>query len=129
MFSKFLMFNALSQLILLNFRDKFNASSILKQQKVKPGGVAVNKFGDRFIYNLVTKSLSYHKPTYQILSESLYAMRDHMLQHNVKYLAMPRIGSGLDGLVWEKVRDLIVETFENDDVEIMVYKYVPLKAN
>lgn len=91
--------------------------------------MAVNKFGDRFIYNMVTKSLSYQKPTYQTLFESLYAMRDHMLKNNVKYLAIPKIGCGLDGLVWEKVRDLIVETFGEDDVEILVYKYVPLNAN
>ena len=41
----------------------------------------------------------------------------------VTKLAIPRIGCGLDGLVWNKVLDLIREIFVEDDVEITVYNY------
>lgn len=56
----------------------------------------------------------------------MYAARNHMLKNSVQYLAIPKIGCGLDGLVWEKVLDIITETFIYDPVEILVYKYVPL---
>lgn len=51
----------------------------LLSQKVKTGGVAVLKNGNRFIYYLVTKPHSLDKPTYANLSLSLGAMKDHMV--------------------------------------------------
>ncbi|KAM7352761.1 terminal ADP-ribose protein glycohydrolase 3 [Cochliomyia hominivorax] len=114
--------------IAVKFRNKFGRVHILQQQNVKPGGVAILTDNSRFIYNLVTKQSSWGKPTYQTLHSSLSAMRDHMLKHNVTRLAMPRIGCGLDGLAWPKVKELIEEVFINDLVTIVIYNYVPPKS-
>lgn len=97
----------------------------LQDQAVKPGGVAVIKDKERFIYNLITKEKYFNKPTYQTMQSSLEAMRDHMEKNNVQKLAIPRIGCGLDLLVWEKVKDQLEEVFKNVDVEINVYNFVP----
>lgn len=45
------------------------------------------------------------------------------VQNNVTQLAIPRIGCGLDGLKWEKVRDQLHEVFGDVGVEIDVYTF------
>ncbi|TMW43380.1 hypothetical protein DOY81_011540 [Sarcophaga bullata] len=111
--------------IAVKFRNKFGRIHILQQQNVKPGGVAFLTDKNRFIYNLVTKQNSWGKPTYQLMHSSLSSMREHMLKHNVTKLAMPKIGCGLDGLAWPKVKDIIKEIFYNDVVTIVIYNYSP----
>ncbi|XP_073824344.1 terminal ADP-ribose protein glycohydrolase 3 [Musca autumnalis] len=111
--------------IAVKFRNKFGNISSLQKQNIKPGGVAVLPHNSRYIYNLVTKESSWGKPTYQSLHSSLVSMRNHMIENNVTNLAMPRIGCGLDGLVWHKVKDLIEEVFAKDAVNIVIYNYSP----
>ncbi|XP_055376317.1 ADP-ribose glycohydrolase OARD1-like [Condylostylus longicornis] len=113
--------------IAIKFRDSFGQVGELKRQNVQPGGVAVikDKNSDRYIYYLVTKTLSYQKPTYGSLASSLLSMKNHMISNNVDKLAMPRIGCGLDGLTWNKVKEIINETFQNENVEIVIYNFVP----
>ncbi|XP_067643149.1 ADP-ribose glycohydrolase OARD1 isoform X2 [Eurosta solidaginis] len=111
--------------IAVKFRTKFGQMHTLKQQEQKPGGVAVLQDKSRFIYYLVTKESSWAKPTYQSLNDSLNAMKIHMLKHNINKLAIPRIGCGLDGLVWQKVKNMLHKVFEEVPVEIIVYNYVP----
>ncbi|XP_039963169.1 ADP-ribose glycohydrolase OARD1 isoform X2 [Bactrocera tryoni] len=65
--------------IAVKFRNKFGQIPKLKQQNVKPGGVAILQDKSRFIYYLVTKQSSWGKPTYQTLHDSLYAMKIHMI--------------------------------------------------
>lgn len=91
---------------------------------MKPGGVAILKDKERFIYNLITKEKYFNKPTYQSMSSSLEAMKTHMEKNSVKKLAIPRIGCGLDGLVWKKVKDQIGDIFQDLEVEITVYNFV-----
>ncbi|XP_061392271.1 ADP-ribose glycohydrolase OARD1-like [Musca vetustissima] len=111
--------------IAVKFRSKFGSISLLQKQNVKPGGVAILPHNSRYIYNLVTKETSWGKPTYQLLHSSLVSMRNHMIEHDVTKLAMPRIGCGLDGLTWHKVKDLIEEVFSNDPVSIVIFNYSP----
>ena len=55
------------------------------------------------------------------LRSSLFAMKRHAIQNNVTSIAMPRIGCGLDGLVWERVRELITDVFKDTDIKITIY--------
>ena len=48
-------------------------------------------------------------------------MKDHCQRNNVKSVALPRIGCGLDQLSWEKVAEIIREVFRDEDVTIKVY--------
>ncbi|XP_011195577.2 ADP-ribose glycohydrolase OARD1 [Zeugodacus cucurbitae] len=111
--------------IAVKFRNKFGQIPKLKQQNVKPGGVAILRDKSRFIYYLVTKQSSWGKPTYQTLNDSLLAMKTHMLTNGIDKLAIPRIGCGLDGLDWHKVKDMLQDVFKDTTTEIIVYNYVP----
>ena len=72
------------------------------------------------VFNLVTKSKCYHKPTYESLRESLEVMKRIMELGAITKLAMPKIASGLDRLDWDEVYDIICEVFEDTDVEILI---------
>ena len=72
------------------------------------------------VFNLVTKPRCYQKPTYETLREALVDMKIRCDQLNVKKLAMPLIGCGLDRLDWNVVSPLIKEVFEDSDIEILI---------
>lgn len=72
------------------------------------------------VYNLITKQRSFHKPTYGDLQKALNDMKEQMRKDNIKKIAMPYIGCGLDGLIWEKVSRMIKETFSDMNVEILI---------
>ena len=74
------------------------------------------------VFNLVTKEKYWHKPTYQTLRGALVDMRKHIERYDIKYIAMPMIGSGLDRLEWLKVSEIIKDVFKNSDVEILVVR-------
>jgi O-acetyl-ADP-ribose deacetylase (regulator of RNase III) len=69
----------------------------------------------------ITKARYFHKPTYASLESSLRAMRVHMEQHGVKHVACPRLGCGLDGLMWAQVSELLRKVFADVDCTITVY--------
>jgi hypothetical protein len=52
---------------------------------------------------------------------ALQSLRTRVQVDRVTQLAMPRIGCGLDGLVWEDVRALLREVFAGTGVTISVY--------
>jgi O-acetyl-ADP-ribose deacetylase (regulator of RNase III) len=83
--------------------------------------VAVLEHEGRFIYYLVTKKYSQEKPRFSDLVSSLQNMRIHCAEHNVKHVAMPRIGCGLDRLEWREVKPKIEEIFSDLDISITVY--------
>jgi hypothetical protein len=72
------------------------------------------------VFNLVTKPKAYHKPRYEAVREALETMKDIMVANATTKLAMPKIGCGLDRLSWDKVYEIIIEVFEDMDVEILI---------
>jgi hypothetical protein len=50
-------------------------------------------------------------------------MRKLCEQFEVKRLAMPMIGTGLDKLNWDVVANLIDEVFKGADIQIKICKY------
>jgi O-acetyl-ADP-ribose deacetylase (regulator of RNase III) len=48
-----------------------------------------------------------------------------MIENSVKELAIPQIGCGIDGLKWDEVAARLNKVFDETDIEITVYKYVP----
>lgn len=107
--------------IALAFRNRFGQIEALKEQGAKTGGVAVLKCDTRYIYYLVTKTKYYNKPTYRDLLLSLYEMKKHIVRYEIKKLAIPRIGCGLDRLSWKKVKKYLCDVFGEIDLEICVY--------
>lgn len=103
------------------FKKKFGGVDDIKSQGQKPGGVAVLKRGERYVYYLVTKEKYFHKPTYKTLESSLVAMKEHCVSQGIISLSMPRIGCGLDGLQWPRVQNIIEEVFQDTDIRVTVY--------
>ena len=94
--------------IALTFKKKFNRVNYLKKQDKDVGEVAVLKDSERWIYYLITKEHYYQIPKYYNLKNALKAMRKHCERHNVKYVAMPKIGCGLDRLDFTIVKYIII---------------------
>ena len=74
------------------------------------------------VFNLITKEHYYDKPTYKSLTQALTKCRDLCEEHNIKKIAMPVIGCGLDRLSWDRVSSIIWDIFFNTDIEILVCK-------
>lgn len=85
------------------------------------GYFAILYRGERNVINLITKEKYWHKPTYSSLKTSLLNAKQIILRNNIKHIAMPVIGCGLDRLQWSKVSAMIKEIFADTDIEIVVY--------
>lgn len=70
------------------------------------------------VYNLVTKNRYFEKPTYETLQNALLDMK--MRLPNDCNLNMPCIGAGLDRLDWNKVSQIIQNTFADTDINITI---------
>jgi hypothetical protein len=105
--------------IAVEFQKQFGLKGVLlcidKEERKYPTCIQVKS-----VFNLITKERYWHKPTLNSLGVSLIAMKEIVIRDNVRYLAMPKIGSGLDRLSWVEVRRLIKEIFKDVDVEILV---------
>lgn len=110
----------LSRGIALEFRRRYGHIEKLKQQHPKKTEIAYFKFGSRYILNLVTKEKCWQKPTLQDIYESLLNLRRFCQEVEIKKLAMPRIGSGLDQLDESTVLQMIKYIFQNSGISIQV---------
>ena len=72
------------------------------------------------VFNLITKERYYQKPTYETMRGALEMMRKLALKNNVKKIAMPIIGCGLDRLKWNKLSEIIKDVFKDTYIEILV---------
>lgn len=108
---------ALGAGIAVEFNNRYNMREELKKigRFSYPDAVVVDN-----VYNLVTKEKYWHKPTYFNLESALLMARRNMVGNGIKKLAMPRIGSGLDKLEWDKVKVVIERVFKDTDIEILV---------
>ena len=106
--------------IAVPIKEKFKLNGMINidSELLKPG-VAIYYHN---VYNLITKKKYWHKPTYDTMRASLVSMYYHAKENDVKKIAMPKIGSGLDQLSWPKVREMIKEIFDDLDVDIFVCK-------
>ncbi|CAH1170078.1 unnamed protein product [Phaedon cochleariae] len=109
--------------IAVKFKRDFKQVEELLGQRQKQGGLAYLEDNKRYVYYLVTKRTSSGKPTYETFWSSLKKMRDHIVEKEVKQLAIPRIGCGLDRLEWSKVSCMLEFLFRNVDVKITVCNF------
>lgn len=72
------------------------------------------------VFNLVTKPTVADRPTYRSLKAAISLMREYMVSLNLTKLAIPLLGCGIDGLEWDKVKDIIQTEFEDTNIEILV---------
>ncbi|CAG9865066.1 unnamed protein product [Phyllotreta striolata] len=113
----------MSRGVAVTFRNTFGSTDELLEQCQTAGGLAVLNNGERFVYYLVTKRLSNHKPTYSDMWRSIALLRDHVRANSVRFLGIPTLGCGLDKLDWPVVQCIIEYLFRNVDVEIVCCKF------
>lgn len=108
---------AMGKGIATEFRKKYGKPVLEKKprvgecvaQTVKEGGKEIT------IFHLITKEKYYEKPTGETLSAALKSLADKKEEKKFTSLWMPKIGTGLDKLDWEKdvlpaVKNLAKET-------------------
>ena len=79
--------------------------------------------GKRYIYNLVTKERFCDKPNLSTLSKTLEAMKIHASMNGVSTIAIPKLGGGLDQMIWQEVMKLLQDIFAYADVQLVVYTF------
>ncbi len=80
------------------------------------GYCLVTAVNGRVVANLVTKQRYFNKPTLETLEQALVDLRGNTFSK----IAMPKIGCGLDKLLWEEVSPVIKRVFADTDAEITV---------
>jgi O-acetyl-ADP-ribose deacetylase (regulator of RNase III) len=76
----------------------------------------------QYIFYMVTKKYSkYSKPTLENLKESLEDMVRIAEEHGIRRIACPRIGCGLDKLLWSDVKDILIDISTKHGLDIVVY--------
>ena len=72
------------------------------------------------VLNLITKEKVWEKPTNQSVAEALEDMKNFCIINNIVKVAMPLIGCGIDGLLWDDIKNIIQEIFEKTDIEVCI---------
>ena len=111
---------AMGKGIAVLFRNTFGGIEKLRIQNPTVGGCCSLPSERMKIYYLITKPKYWNKPTYESLRDSLQCMRDDLVRSGIRRLGMPRIGCGLDGLEWSKVKDIIESVFKGTEIDIVV---------
>ncbi|CAG8610133.1 12088_t:CDS:2 [Acaulospora morrowiae] len=104
------------------FKKRYNGISELKSQKKEVGQVAYLSRDNRYIFYLITKSSVYEKPTEEDFEKSLVELRRSCEEFGVKGLSVPSLGTGLDKLSLEFVRDAINRVFAESDIRVTMYR-------
>ena len=118
--------------IALQFKKRFPENfaeyeKACKQNEVVPGKMFVHSTGSminpRFVINFPTKRHWRGTSRLEDIEAGLIALKNVIIQNNIKSIAIPPLGCGLGGLDWSIVKSKI-ELALNDltDVEIMVFE-------
>lgn len=104
-----------------SFRNKFN----LTKEVLTEGIISNNLSLTSNVFNLITKSRYWQKPTYNSLRNALMSVKKTIFAlngDNTKdiQLIMPKIGCGLDKLMWKNVKNIIKEVFDDTELDIVI---------
>lgn len=107
--------------IAVDFKEVFNLHHMKEKARIKPYLIGECILEGKSL-NLVTKRNYFDKPTYKTFRVAVEDMKRVALANGIRKIAMPKIGAGLDRLKWEKNKEIIKETFQDTDIEILVCK-------
>lgn len=108
--------------IAVQFKKKFKLGQLQKIAEHAPLKVGSCVMVGRTL-NLVTKRFYWGKPTYETFRMAMEDMKQLIIKQDIKKIAMPQIGAGLDKLNWTKNREILKELFVDTDVEILVCRF------
>ena len=95
----------------------------LKKMYLHVGQIGAIKVKGRFIYHLITKERCTDQPKYFDLRQTLFELKQHMLANNVKKVALPKIGCGMNRLSWPDVKTMMEEVFWDTNIKITVFEF------
>lgn len=104
------------------FREKYpNMQRYIRSKRPKIGEIVVYEGEDgRVIVNMVTKASSWDKPKREDFNKALITLVEWIEDERIKYVGMPKIGSGLDQLYWGITLDDIKTMLFNTDVTVII---------
>ena len=80
-----------------------------------------DRVGNRYVFNLVTKTKYLEKHNLPTISSPLEEMKSHARLYGISTIAIPKIGRGIDQMNWQEVVKLLIDTFAYSDIRIVVY--------
>ena len=80
-----------------------------------------DRVGNRYIYNLVTKTKFSEEPTLPTLSLTLEEMKSLARLYGIPTIAIPKIGCGFDQMNWQDVVKLLRDVFAYSNIRTVVY--------
>lgn len=104
------------------FREKYpDMQRYIRSKRPKIGEIVVYEAEDgRVIVNMVTKASSWDKPKREDFNRALITLVEWIEDEEIKYVGMPKIGSGLDQLYWGITLDDIKTMLYNTDVTVII---------
>lgn len=105
------------------FKERFGNIENLIAQNIKTGGCAYIESKGRYLFYLVTRNFSYHRPYYSSLEKSLKDLRRICMELGVTELALPLIGNRQDQLEWDLVARILDHVFSNTNINLTIFKY------
>lgn len=113
--------------IAAKFKEFFNHTELLRASQMRVGDVIAIEEHPRTIFYLITKNRYFEKPSYRTLFDTLENLKHCLVKRNIKKLAMPRIGCGLDRLDWDIVFNMIKYVLRDVHLEILISVWNPKK--
>lgn len=118
--------------IALQFKKAYPANfksyaTACKRGEVQPGRMFVFKteklINPRFIINFPTKRHWRGKSRMEDIESGLQALVEVICENNIQSIAIPPLGSGLGGLNWEAVKQLLEEALQSlKDVRVIIFE-------
>lgn len=105
---------AMGKGIALQFKEMFpemymRYKNLCAMGTFKLGEVFEYNYGKGYVFNLGTQATWRTKADIKAIEVSMRKMLHFAFNHQIKSIAMPKIGAGLGGLMWESVKEVIEE--------------------
>lgn len=122
--------------IAYQFKEKFpeNNKNYVKACKAgifKIGKILFFKEQSKIIANFPTKDKWREKSQYFYIESGLQALKKGIIEKNIESVAIPPLGCGNGGLEWNKVKQMIIDTFQELSVNVIIFEpskiYIPKK--
>jgi O-acetyl-ADP-ribose deacetylase (regulator of RNase III) len=113
--------------IAYQFKQKFPENekyykAVCKKGEMKIGKILLFQENDKIIANFPTKDRWREKSEYTFIKKGLDDLYEKILSNNIDSVAMPPLGCGNGGLLWNEVKIIIQEKLNNLNSEIIVYE-------
>jgi len=117
--------------IALQFKNRYPTNYMVYREACKKGELSIGKIlvvkeGDlinqKFIVNFPTKQHWRSPSEISYIQYGLVALKKAIQEYDIQSIAIPPLGCGLGGLDWDVVKPMIVEAFQDLDINITIYE-------